>query len=380
MDNFCNFNIIKKINEKKKYLLSASLFYLNDPYKDNSRYINGLKKLIEFLEFNKSFILRIYYDNSIFENDEYRNMFNILKKNKFVELTNYSCKKFLKNKYHIGIFGVLIRFLPIFYKNNQYDIIYIIDIDDNSYGYIPKYINKLENSDKNFIFILPINYSERYFNKLNNKFGNTIISNILVKDYVFDIKLFINFLNEIYNSDKIYKMLYNINKNFFNIKDGDVLSTYGVDEYFLNKYLLNLLNENKIFFLKENYYFDYFFKNLLILNNSRILNIYLKELITTFYKEINNKSYNNYELLNILKNCIKFNKVNNYYYDNFINNYFNFCEQFKNITIKYYNIAFFIFNEKYIDDLFNNNFCGISWYLKKMWYKIPKKIKKNIKI
>ena len=60
MNNFCDFNITKDIKINKKYLLSTSLFYLNDPYKNNSRYIDGLKKLIDFLKEKKNFILRIY--------------------------------------------------------------------------------------------------------------------------------------------------------------------------------------------------------------------------------------------------------------------------------------------------------------------------------
>ena len=380
MDNFCDFDITKDIKIKKKYLLSTSLFYLSDPYKNNSRYIDGLKKLIDFLKEKKNFILRIYYDNSIFENIQFKNIFNTLKNNEYVELVNYSCKKFIKNNYHFGTFGTLIRFLPIFElndDNDNFEIIYIIDIDDSNYDYIEKYIYELQNSNKNFMFYDWKNYGDRYFNKFNNKFGNLILANIFVKDYKFNIKIFTDFLDEIYNSDKLYKEIYKINKFYFNNKNIDILFTYGVDEYFLNKCLINKLNKNQIIFSRENYYFNFYLKNLLIFDPySTTINLYLKELISLFDQNILKKNINNYELRNILYQCINFKK--NKYYNNFVKNYFIFCKEFKPITIKYYEIAYHIFNELYIDDLFDNDFCGMSWYFKKNWKNIPKQIKNKI--
>ena len=53
------------IRKNNKYLLSASLFYIESAYKNVEKYINGLNVLIDFINKYKYYTLRLYYDNSI---------------------------------------------------------------------------------------------------------------------------------------------------------------------------------------------------------------------------------------------------------------------------------------------------------------------------
>ncbi len=391
MNNYCE---IKKNNSnsniKNKYLLSTSFFYLEKSYKSSQRYIDGILKIIEFVEQNQFYILRIYYDESIFKNDKYKELFEKIKTNELVELYEYSCSQFILSKpFHIGTFGTLLRFLPLFEKSH-YEIIYILDIDDANYGYIKLYVNSLSNSDKKFYFYNLEDYGKKYNGLFNNKFGDAVIANIYVKNYRFDIKIFTNFLDWITKSDKLFKQIEGLNKNTYAFKNSpkDIVSTYGLDEYFLNINLINTLNKKDIGWIKENLYFDYFIDKLIVPLNNNLFELiskqYYTEIINSLDNNFLNSNNNNHtceELKKIFYNVIKIDS--NDYMElrkKFLSNYFKFCDQYKKITIEYYEKFYFIFNELFIDDFISNDFDGISWYLKKNWSLFPNHITSNIKL
>lgn len=387
MENYCVIkpNIIKS-NIKKKYLLSTSFFYLEKSYKSSDKYINGIEKVIEFVNQNEFYVLRIYYDKTIFLNSKYLELFEKIGTNEQVELCEYTCSTFLRSSpFHIGTFGTLLRFLPLFEKSD-FEVIFILDIDDSIYEYIKLYVNDLINSNKKFYFNILENYGERYLNKFNNKFGNTALANIYVKNYRFNIRIFTDFLNWISKSNKLFKTLEYINKKIPKFKNAtdDIVQTYGLDEYFLNICMINTLNGKDIGWIKENYYFDYFINNLLIKNNRyKFYDLVMKNYYLSIINILDNDSkYQNYttdELKDIFYNVVK---ISSQEYEElkekFLSNYFEFCKKYKKITLEYYNKYFFIFNEIYIDDFIINNFGGISWYINKKWDKFPKYITSNI--
>lgn len=390
MNNYCE---IKKnnsnTNTKNKYLLSTSFFYLEKSYKSSQRYIDGIEKIIEFVEQNKYYVLRIYYDQSIFSNSKYAELFDKIKTNELVELYEYSCSKFILSKpFHIGTFGTLLRFLPLFEKS-QFEIIYILDIDDANYGYIKLYVDSLANSDKKFYFYNLEDYGKKYNGQFNNKFGDAVIANIYVKNYRFDIKIFTNFLDWITKSNKLFIQIENLNKNTFAFKNSpkDIVRTYGLDEYFLNINLINTLNKKDIGWIKENLYFDYFINKLLISQNTLLFDMIIKK----YYSEIinlldknflkKNPNYTGEELKKVFYDVIQIDSTNyEELRNNFLSNYFKFCTQYKKITMDYYEKFYFVFDEIYIDDFVLNDFDGISWYLKKNWSLFPNSITSNIKL
>lgn len=394
MENYCTIKNNSNINKSvTKYLLSTSFFYLEKSYKSSQRYIDGILKIIEFVEKNKYYVLRIYYDKSIFKNPKYTELFENIKTNSLVELCEYSCSQFILSKqqpFHIGTFGTLLRFLPLFEKSH-WEVIYILDIDDANYGYIKLYVDSLVKSDKKFYFYNLEDYGKKYQNQFNNKFGDAVIANIYVRNYRFDIGIFTNFLNWITKSNKLFKMIENLNKNTFAFKNSpkDIVQTYGLDEYFLNINLINTLNKKDIGWIKENLYFDYFIYKLIRSKNNELFEKIIKE----YYIEIiglliNNPSdidkyanLNSMELKKIFEEIIKIDSTNyKELRDIFLSNYFEFCIGYKKITLYYYKKFYFAFDEIYIDDFISNDFDGISWYLKKNWDLFPKNITSNIKL
>lgn len=384
MEKYCEIKNINYNKKTSKYLLSASLFLLSNSYKSAERYVNGLKKIYEFIKVNPEYTLRLYYDNSIYKDPNYNFVINkLLKDKERIELVKFKCTPFItKFNVHRGTFGTLIRFLPIFEKSD-YKIVYIIDIDDKSYDYIKLYFKKLEKDSVNIYAYILNDYGHRYNYEFDNKFDNVALANIFVKDYKFDLKIFIDFLESLITSDKLFEKIRQINKKVFKSKiREDIVDTYGIDEYFLNIILINRLKSNQIAFLKENYDISYFLENLIIYDSKpqTLIEEYLKDIIKQFYPVIKYQNKNVHELKKIL-----YESMNIYskeiYSKLFIENYFKTVNHFKEITIKYYyGNSFYIFNEAYIDDLLENDFDGINWYLKKNWDYLPDNIKNNVKI
>jgi hypothetical protein len=390
MDNYCS---IKKINNNKinmntshkKYLLTTSFFYLENSYKSTYKYFNGLKKIIEFINSNEEYYLRIYFDSSIFLNPKYKELYEILKLNNKIELFKYTCLEFIKtNPFHIGTFGTLLRFLPLFEKSD-YDIIYITDIDDGSFDYVKFYIDKISEKNQKFFFNYIEGYGKRYLDEFNNKFSDTIIANIFVKDYRFDLKIFTEFLNLLTRSNKLFMKIENINNQFESFKklNPQIKQTYGIDEYFLNICLINTLDRKDICWIKEDLYFNYFFSNLII-NSKDYVEIKKKYLIDIINildinPKYNFKSYD--ELKNILMDMINIHSHKNIDLRNkFLSNYFKFGKLYKKITLEYYDKFYFMIDDMYIDDFITNDFGGMSWYLKKNLEFFPKNILSDLKL
>jgi hypothetical protein len=396
MENFCKITPVNSEHIKSKYLLSTSFFYLENSYKNSQRYIDGIKKVIKFIKKYPEYILRIYYDKSILSNDKYLQIINEIKQDKSIknqiQLVEYFCTHFVHNGYHLGTFGTLMRFLPLFENTlSQYSIIHILDIDDNSYEYINVIIKLMEKSFKQFYFYYTEDYGKRYMDKLNNKFCDTVLANIYVKNYRFDMKIFTDYLSWISKSDKLYNILEPINRKVFSYKklSIDILKTYGIDEYLLNKIMIKILDDSKIGWIKEDLYFDYFIEKLVLTEQISTSSI---EIVQKYYIELlelvgfGNEFLSNLNCVRLKDLLMKTVKINipdeklEYNRKIFLSNYFVFGQKYRKITLKYYYEYYFVFNEIYIDELEINNFAGASWFIKKNWDLFPQSIKDKIQI
>lgn len=400
MEKFCN--ITKKSHHvyKYKYLLSASLFYLKNSYKSAQRYVNGILKIVEFINYHDDYCLRLYYDQSVYLYDKYSTLMTYLRTVKKIELYEFSCPRFkCSGKFHIGTFGSMIRFLPLFEKSKDesWELVYIIDTDDSNYCYIDMYVKSLMNSKKNFYFYDFENYKYKYLGKLNNKFDNVVIANIFVKNHLFDIKILVDYLELISKTDGIYHMLNEINNESAIIKksNSSVVRTYGLDEYFLNKYLIEIINEKQIGWITESLYFDYFFENLIdasqcerdqtiryVAKGYLIMVLRLLDVGTT--PDYSKMSIG--ELINLLIHIVRFHETVNddkllcALRESFSKNYYEFGEKYKKLTKEFYQNFCFVFDESFIDDFLTNDFNVASWYMKKHWNSFPNSVLNGVNI
>ena len=70
MNKYCNFKKEYKEPSKSYNLISTVYFLSENFYKDpNKKYLLGLKKTVQdfYLHFDKSFVLRVYYDLSVLQ-------------------------------------------------------------------------------------------------------------------------------------------------------------------------------------------------------------------------------------------------------------------------------------------------------------------------
>lgn len=258
------------------------------------------------------------------------------------------------------------------------------------------------NSKKNFYFYDFENYKYKYMGKLNNKFDNVVIANIFVKNYLFDIKILVDYLELISRSNDIYNMLYAINEESAIIgkSNNSVIRTYGLDEYFLNKYLIEIIEPEQIGWIAESLYFDYFFENLInreqceedrtIRYVARGYLIMVLRLLDGDGDGDGGKPVPKYskmsieELSNLLIRIVRFHEpVENDKLlcdlrTSFGKKYYEFGKKYKQLTKEFYQNFYFIFDESFIDDFLINDFNVGSWYMKKHWNSFPNTVLDDI--
>ena len=281
-NEICQFIPLKPIDYTvKKNIIVTSLFKMaGGGYKSFSKYLDGIKILSEMANKNNMSV-RIFIDQTIHDD-------NVIMKylNKFdnVILILYKCNAFLINKHHVGVFGTLVRFFPLFdFPNNDANIVFLADAD-TKYQYISDLINlytklkKLSGFNNNYLA-----YNGRYFHvninskKITNllkKYNKTIYLPYCIAQKFFGIKRipvkpFIRFFKKVklYMDDKTRptKILtdYFISKTNY-IKKCQYNICFGLDEYFLNKVLFKYFLKKKMpfcysnnFNLAQYYYFKY---------------------------------------------------------------------------------------------------------------------------
>jgi len=281
-NNICKFQELKPIDyTKKKDIISTSLFKMNTGgYKNFNKYLDGIKNLSEIGN-TYNLEIRIFIDNTIYEDSD---IMNYLNKFNNITLILYKCNNFIiNNKYHVGLFGTLVRYFPLFnFKNNDSNIVFLADADIvdsyllsmiNLYDYLKKLNNIIEN--------LYIIYKGRYFNNnasknkkiIDNNNNNIYLPYCIVQRFIGINKIsktpLIKFFNklEIYMDDnkrptKILSEYYIPNNQLTKKCENNIC--FGIDEYFLNKILFKYLIRkelpfcyNNTFDLSQYYYFKH---------------------------------------------------------------------------------------------------------------------------
>jgi hypothetical protein len=213
------------------------------------------KSVLEEKDYN--FVIRLFIDLSI-KNDT--KLFEKLYKLERVEIIVYYCKNYLQSSdsnFHVGTFGMFVRFFPLFdFPNNDANIVMIADMDDN---YIfrknMEVIKKIDKNDMNKIYIFNIsviaknikhNFDFLYKERITGYFispkliGYKRIDNSVIISYIKNIdKYYENAIN-VYE----YKLTSPIGKSkWLNSKSKFI---YGIDEYFLNSKLMYYLIDNNL--------------------------------------------------------------------------------------------------------------------------------------
>ena len=385
-NDICKFTPLFNIDYNvKKDIITTCLFKMENGYRDLSVYVNGLIRLYNYIQKkHKTFHLRVFVDKSI--HDDKNIMNKILNLNK-IELVLYSCPNFMINhNYHFGLFGTIIRFFPFFnFPNNDAKNVIISDID--SYTRLDELIELLNSQNKylNDIHLIKRSRITKNFYIKNDIYYKDIINVYGIAVNFIGIKrinneIIINFVNDVlnnkYNSLSMYKDASDDKKkemkNFI----------YGVDEYFLNKILMNHIIDNKIPFannifynISDGLYYSIFKENI----NSLFESDDKKKIINSLVNKILNKIKIKYNDSDELKDKymkideLIYKKHNNYAIKIFKLLYIIFLCAYKKDKYK------FIFSSELYNILLQKKYFGV-YEMDKIIYEFTKINDKNNKI
>ncbi len=221
-NNICEFEVLFDINYNKKVnILSTCFFKMKKHYKNFNVYLKGINNLIKIVEQQQKYMLRIFIDENI-KND--KEIFNILNSSKHVQLVVFSCAKYMKDNYHLDVFGALVRLFPVFnFENNDSGNVIIIDIDLGKEDLETLKTIMNYDTDKEQIvgkgraedLIIRKIYPHYYLNLCgfyNKKYSSEIITDFITNAHKIDDK-----------------GLYNVRNSTFG---------FGTDELFLNNYFI----------------------------------------------------------------------------------------------------------------------------------------------
>jgi len=134
-------------NLPKKYdVVSVVAFIPPNAYKPTIMYLDGLRKLVKIVRKKlPTFILQIYHDDSIIipkhknadinreVEKQWKPFIESLKRLDKIQLIKYRFEDFLdqeNNICHMGTFGTIVRFFPMFdFKDNNTNLVVISDLD-----------------------------------------------------------------------------------------------------------------------------------------------------------------------------------------------------------------------------------------------------------
>jgi len=225
-----NITIIKQANKKYKNVLSCSFFTMTDAYRDFTKYQKDLETLIKYSLDLPDFELRIYTDLSGID-------FTIKVSKDYTHITilQFDCKPLREKVGHVGTFGTLVRFLPMFEKNLK--TVWVTDID------IPKHyldINKIQEmkrTNSKVYFSTIICYERKTYAR-----KYTILAGTMIFFMKFPLKILTNFIQK-YLTNQYESVIKILNKNTWRTSSK---FPYGLDEVFINTSIYDYIQKKHI--------------------------------------------------------------------------------------------------------------------------------------
>ena len=267
-DSLIKVDTIKVVNRQTNHLICCSLFKMKNSYKDFSIYTEGLLDILNFFDTSgRNITFRIYFDESLDEEESWEEVLQEIEKREYTELVKYECERVKEGKFHDGVFGTLIRFLPLFdnEKERDWELYSSIDVDFENFflDELIKTTDYFEKSEQKFFTKLPKCYYLRPFLinlDMVKKYSLGVLGGGFSSKITFNKNLLLKFLIDIMKKGKVYKYFISSYKSLGKGKEGNLtndLFLYGIDEFFLSEVLLKNLKKRKIDILKYNWYISY---------------------------------------------------------------------------------------------------------------------------
>lgn len=262
-NNICKFEILSRrhllLNDdstpKSVNLISSVFFKRDQYYKNFGIYVKGLSRTIQFIdnynrevEQNKSmekFYYLLFIDSNVRDDSK---LMKIIRKSENTIPVLFKCPTYIESKnngeYHVDLFGTLVRFFPMFtFKNNPAKNVLCIDIELNREDM--RKIKSLMTHQPKGVSASGEIHKLIYDGEVPYIYANTVMFN---RDKL-NPELIINYIETAHTIKSIGH--YGKRKTTFG---------FGVDEIFLNEYLLPVVKEYSIIIEYQISYFLYFSK------------------------------------------------------------------------------------------------------------------------
>lgn len=218
---------VLKQGTQSRNVITCSFFTVGDAYRDFRQYIGNLKRFVTYSDNLKQYEFRIYTDDTgkdiALEAAGDRERISVL---------HYNCPQFREGRGHVGMFGTLVRFLPMF---EDLDMVWSSDIDIPDYYLDNKVAERVKQSKCDFMISTFICYDRKVWGRNYTMLAGRFISRIR-----FPKALLTRFLNNFTNG-KMEEVVERI--NIANTRKPRSEFPYGMDELFLNTYVYNWLSE-----------------------------------------------------------------------------------------------------------------------------------------
>jgi hypothetical protein len=236
------------IQNRKRNLVSLSIFKMIDGYRNFNIYLNYLEKILNYFKQNKSLSLdlRIYFDHSC-ENE----IKKYIDQNPLVEFYKFNYPPLRIGEFHNGTFGTLARLLPLFNDQHNYskdyDYVWIDDIDISPENIQDQQIDYLYKNEINTFYSSLFCYYKPWNNVKYEKYNLNfpLITNIKIPAWIFN-----NYISNIATGKykNIVDSILEYRKDRYKY-NYDIKFPYGMDEYFTNNIIFTQLCE-KITFVR----------------------------------------------------------------------------------------------------------------------------------
>lgn len=249
---------VLKQGRQSKYVMSCSFFTMKDSYRNFDKYRKALTNILTSQELDPKYELRIYVDDSSKED-----ALALCNKHDMHSPTilHFNCPDFRDGDGHIGTFGTLVRFLPLFEKDLEEVWISDIDIPDHYLEHKP--IQRLMEDSKVFIQT-SICYDRKIYARKYTIVANRTIFRVSFSKAV--LTRFLTKLKEGRLEDTVQKL------NAVNTRKPSSKVPYGIDEVFMNTDIYNLLKKKDIkCCILKHYNAENFLHNMLTQKESDIL-------------------------------------------------------------------------------------------------------------
>lgn len=262
-------NILKQGNLSKN-VISISFFTMKNSYKPIEFYHQKLKTFMTRKKSLKGFETRIYTDDSA--------------KDIVLELADedttvihYNCEPFREGDRHIGTFGTIVRFLPLFEKGLE--TVWISDIDIHP-SFLDMNVISAMTRNNCSVFIDSVLCYER---KPWAHVKYPIVAHRFISKIIFSKQIFTRFLNNLIDG-KMSEIIDEINEYNSRQKKPNPKFPYGMDEVFLNGPIYKNIfkHDIKVMFRKD------FFKESFMVYNIENFPIKYTEILKRYYRNPSN--------------------------------------------------------------------------------------------